>query len=105
LLTEHAVLDDNGDGKGTDTPGGPDTDGALARTLFMTAAAGAGAADESADPEVRALVEQQKALEGRIAGLRAAKGTMEAAQYERDLEQLLVELARTTRAIKEKQKK
>ena len=104
LLTEHAVLDDNGDGKGTDTPGGPDTDGALARTLFMTAAAGAGAADESADPDVRALVEQQKALEGRIAGLRAAKGTMEAAQYERDLEQLLIELARTTRAIKEKQK-
>ena len=54
---------------------------------------------------MRALVEQQKALEGRIAALQAAKATMEAAQYERDLEQLLVELARTTRAIKEKQKK
>ena len=38
LLTEHAVLDDNGDGKGTDAPGQPGGDGALARTLFLSAA-------------------------------------------------------------------
>ncbi len=37
LLTEHAVLDDNGDGKGTDEPGQPGEDGALARTLFLSA--------------------------------------------------------------------
>jgi hypothetical protein len=105
LLTEHAVLDDNGDGKGTDAPGEPGGDGALARTLFMTAGTTVAVPDQVTDPEVRALLEQQKALEGRIAALRAAKGTMEAVQYERDLEQLLVELARTTRAIKDKQKK
>ena len=105
LLTEHAVLDDDGDGKGTDTPGEPGKDGALARTLFLTATASTVVLDEAADPELRALAEQQKALEGRIAALRAAKATTETAQYERELEQLLVELARTSRAIKEKQKK
>jgi hypothetical protein len=104
LLTEHAVLDDDGDGKGTDAPGEPSADGALARTMFMTAATAA-AAEQTVDPELRALIERQKTLEGRIAALRAAKGTMEAAQYERDLEQLLVELAQTTRAINEKRKK
>jgi hypothetical protein len=105
LLTEHAVLDDDGDGKGTDKPGEPGADGALARTLFMTSGTSTVGSEQTADPELRALLEQQKALEGRIAALRAAKGTIEAAQYERDLEQLLVELARTSRAIKEKQKK
>ncbi len=38
LLTEHAVLDDNGDGKGTAAPGQPGADGAFARTLFLSAA-------------------------------------------------------------------
>ena len=38
LLTEHAVLDDNGDGKGADAPGQPGSDGALARTFFLSAA-------------------------------------------------------------------
>jgi hypothetical protein len=105
LLTEHAVLDDDGDGKGTDKPGEPGADGALARTLFLTGSTATIPPEQVADPELRALVEQQRALEDRIASLQAAKGTMEAAQYERELEQLLVELARTTRAIREKQKK
>lgn len=105
LLTEHAVLEDNGDGKGTDTPGDPGADGALARTLFLTASTSTVLPDETADPELRALLEQQRALEGRVAALQAAKATMEATQYERELEQLLVELARTSRAIRDKQKK
>ncbi len=105
LLTEHAVLDDDGDGKGTDTPGEPGKDGALARTLFLTASASTVVLDETADPELRALAAQQKTIEARIAALQAAKATMEAAQYERELEQLLVELARTSRAIRDRQKK
>jgi hypothetical protein len=105
LLTEHAVLDDNGDGKGTDAPGEPGADGALARTLFMTGGGGSVAPDQAGDPELRALLEQRSALETRIAALRAAKETMEASRYERDLEQVLIDLARTTRAIREKQKK
>jgi hypothetical protein len=105
LLTEHAVLDDDGDGKGTEKPGEPGADGALARTLFLTGSTATIGPEQVTDPDLRTLLEQQKALEDRIASLRAAKGKTEAAQYERELESLLVELARTSRAIREKQKK
>jgi hypothetical protein len=104
LLTEHAVLDDNGDGKGTAAPGQPGGDGALARTLFMSAASTERAIPDQADPELRALVAQRDALEARIAALKAAKDTTDPDAYARDLERLLVDLARVNRAIREKQK-
>lgn len=106
LLTEHAVLDDNGDGKGSDAVGQLGTDGALARTLFMTAeAAGRGAAEETADPALRALYEERRAIEDRIAALKASKDRLEPAQYQQEMEQLLVELARKSRDIREREKK
>ncbi len=104
LLTEHTVLDDNGDGKGTAAPGQPGEDGALARTLFMSAASAARAIPDHADPELRALVAQRDALETRIAALKAAKDKTDPEKYERDFEQLLIDLARVNRAIGEKQK-
>ena len=73
MLTEHAVLDDNGDGKGSDAPGQPGADGALARTLFLSAGEHRAAPGDAADPELRALVAQRDALENRIAALKAAK--------------------------------
>jgi hypothetical protein len=104
LLTEHAVLDDNGDGKGAAAPGQPGGDGALARTLFMSAASAARAISDQADPELRALVAQRDALEARIAALRAAKDKTDPKKYEADLEGLLIDLARANRSITEKQK-
>jgi hypothetical protein len=104
LLTEHAVLDDNGDGKGEAAPGQPGADGALARTLFMSAASAPRAVADQADPELRALVAQRDALEARVAALKAAKDKTEPEKYERDLEQALIDLARVNRAIREKQK-
>jgi hypothetical protein len=104
LLTEHAVLDDNGDGKGVAAPGQPGGDGALARTLFMSAATAGRAVPDQADPELRALVVRRDALEARIAALKVAKDKTDPETYERDLEQLLIDLARVNRAIREKQK-
>jgi hypothetical protein len=104
LLTEHAVLDDNGDGKGAAAPGQPGGDGALARTLFMSAAAAGRAIPDQADPELRALVAQRDTLEARIAALRAAKDKTDPMKYEADLEGLLIDLARVNRSIREKQK-
>jgi hypothetical protein len=104
LLTEHAVLEDNGDGKGAGAPGQPGGDGALARTLFMSAAAAGRAVQDQADPALRALVAQRDALETRIAALKAGKDKTDPDKYERDLEQLLIDLARVNRAIREKQK-
>jgi hypothetical protein len=104
LLTEHALLDDNGDGKGAAAPGQPGGDGALARTLFMSAASASRAIPDQADPELRALVARRDALEARIAALRAAKDKTDPKTYEADLEQMLIELARVNRSIREKQK-
>ncbi len=101
LLTEHALLDDNGDGEGSNEPDPRDSDGALARTLFLGDEAPAAAADgEPADPRLAALYEQQRVLEEQIAELRQRKEQMELSDYERRLEELLVELALKTREIR-----
>ena len=105
LLTEHAVLDDNGDGKGTDEPGQPGGDGAVARTLYLSAGTSEPVPGADADPEVRALAEKRQALEDRIAGLKASKEKMEPAEYAAELEKLLIDLARTNAAIREKVKR
>jgi hypothetical protein len=104
LLTEHAVLDDNGDGKGSDAPGQAGGDGALARTLFLSAASSTRPAADQGDPELRTLVARRDVVEAKIAALKAAKDETEPEKYERDLEQLLIELARVNRALREKQK-
>ena len=105
LLTEHAVLDDNGDGKGTDEPGQPGGDGAVARTLFLSAPAAQPVAGADADPEIRALVDRRQAFEDRIAALKASKDKMDPEAYAGELERLLIDLARTNAAIREKVKR
>jgi len=105
LLTEHAVLDDNGDGKGTDEPGQPGGDGAVARTLFLSAAATQPVPGADADPELRALVERRQALEERVAALKASKDKMEPEAYAGELERLLIDLARTNASLREKVKR
>ena len=105
LRTEHAVLEDNGDGKGTEEPGQPGGDGALARTLFLSPGSSRNVPEITADPEVRALIERREAIEERIAALKASKEKIDPAAYAAELERLLVELARTNAAIKEKVKR
>ena len=104
IATEHALLDDNGDGEGSDFEDEGDLDGALARTVFLSR--GGGRVTEAAiaaDPELAALYGQRQELEERIAALTALKDTMDAEQYEVELEELLVELTLTTRAIRERE--
>ncbi|MCH6547767.1 MAG: hypothetical protein IH798_04910, partial [Gemmatimonadetes bacterium] len=92
LLTEHALLDDNGDGEGsTDLEEG--LDGALAGTLFLAASPPAVAAMSTDDPVLKALYEEKAALGQRIEELQAIKDQMERERYEATLEDLLVELA------------
>lgn len=100
LLTEHAMLDDDGDGVGSATPGAQATDGRLARTFVLGGAAVASAAPASSDPRVNALRKEKEALERQVAELRGRKGSMETAAYERELERLLVLLAEKTRALR-----
>jgi hypothetical protein len=101
LLTEHAVLDDDGDGAGTADPGGKAGDGAVARTLFLGAGVEATEAAASAtDPRLAELRRQRGDLERRLAALKARKEQMALAQYEDELEKLLLELARKEASIR-----
>jgi hypothetical protein len=101
LATEHALLDDDGDGEGTLEPGEATADGRLARMFFVGGPAVASAArtdrPETDDPVLARLYEEQAALEQRVAE------QMDPAQYESELEELLVELALKGREIRDRE--
>jgi hypothetical protein len=88
IITEHATLDDGNEGK-------------FAATQFLAPRGSRAAANTSADPAIRALLEQRDGLEEQIAQLRLKKDSMDAARYEEQLEKLLTDLALKTRAIRE----
>ena len=99
LLTEHAMLDDNGDGEGSRELDEPEGDGALARVVFLRSLGGA-AGGEAVSPALRALVREKAEIEGRIADLRRVKAQLPLERYEDELEELLVELALKNREIR-----
>ncbi len=104
MRTEHSLLDADGDGKGVIEPGMDSSDAHAARTIFFgtggAAAVTAEAAPAGASAELRALYERRTALQSQIDALRARREQMEQADYERELEALLVELATTNQAIR-----
>lgn len=103
LVTEHALLDDNGDGEGSTEPGPDASDGALATSLFLDTPAEAAVAVLPDDPELRALYETRLQLEQEVARLRARKTDLDPETYEAELERLALELARTSRTIRERE--
>jgi hypothetical protein len=103
LLTEHAMLDDNGDGEGSADPDPNATDGALAQRLFLGLAPGALVATAADDSVLVGLYRRRQELQNRIADLRSRKQAMDPATYEGELELLLVELAQTAQAIRERE--
>ena len=101
LLTEHAQLDDDGDGKGSAVAEGRGMgDGALARRVTLRGAAGAVASGE-ADPMHAPLYARRDSLQRAVEELRARKERMAADEYERELERLLVALASASRALRD----
>lgn len=95
LPTEHALLDDNGDGVGSLAPElAAGSDGVLAARrplLFRTAEAvpdtGPGG------PELRRLTAERDALAARVDALRAVRESMEEEAYFIELEELLLQIA------------
>jgi len=102
LLTEHALLDDNGDGEGSTEPSLESEDGATAAQIFLEPATSR-VADVAADPELAALYETRRDLEGAVAALRARRSQMSEEEYEQELERILLDLARTNRQIRERE--
>jgi hypothetical protein len=108
LATEHPLLDDDGNGEGTLEPGEATGDGRLASGFFVGGPALASAArpDRPAatdDPVLAQLYEEQEALEQRVTAHRLRREQMDPAEYERTLEELLVELALKSREIRERE--
>lgn len=97
LKTEHAQLDDNGDGVGIPAPS--DEEGRFAGSTYFLATE---PVEAYADPELRALVEKRQELEGRVEALRLQKSTMPEDLYNKELESLLLELARVSQQIEER---
>ncbi len=98
LATEHAVLDDNGDGAGRliDDEG---SDGLLARLTYLQADP---PIEDTGNPERTAMLRRRAELNTQLEELRARKNTMPLDDYERSLETLLLELARLDRALRSK---
>lgn len=100
LLTEHAQIEDSGDGVPSVEAVAAGPEGALAARIFLGAGASGVAIPADASPELRALLARKAELEERLAALRARQPTMEAAQYEKELEALLLEIARNDQEIR-----
>ncbi len=96
LATEHAVLDDNGDGVGRliDDEG---EDGLLARLTYLRADP---PIEDTGNPERTAMLRRRAELNTELEELRARKNTMPLDDYERMLETMLLELARIDRTLR-----
>jgi hypothetical protein len=97
LATEHAVIDDTGDGVGRDAAAKP-----AGVTLASLTYLDAPAATRSADPAVQALMDRREALNKQIDDLRRAQATMPAADFEQQFEKLALELAQVSAEIRRK---
>jgi hypothetical protein len=99
LASEHALIEDNGDGTGHEeaTAG----DGVLAKTTYLDSKP---MEQAGGDAELARLIREKQRLEEAVEKLKARKGEMKQEDYDAELERLLVELARVNQAIKSRQK-
>ncbi|HEX9652091.1 MAG TPA: C13 family peptidase [bacterium] len=106
IRSEHALLDDNGDGKGSPTLDAAN-DGTRASRVYLgpVSAEWQGIASKAqsgqASPTDKLRMEKL-ALEQQIEDLKAKKAQMSSEVYSRELETLLVRLAKLNKEIKEK---
>jgi hypothetical protein len=98
LVTEHALLDDNGDKQGSPDPMPTGADGKLAAAMSLGSAADAVALP--ADPKLRTLYLERRDLERRVEALRLLKDSMDPAKYTGELEKLVTDMALKTREIR-----
>jgi len=96
LATEHALLEDNGDGVGHERVEGGE--GLLARATYLDSLT---VEEASENVAVAKLLRERTRLEGEIEQLIARKGGMAETEYEGMLEKLFIELAKVNRSIKQ----
>src|ERR1043166_6867984 len=96
LATEHALLDDNGDGVGHDKLEAGE--GLLARATYLDSLS----VDEAAaTAAIGRMLKERTRLEAEIEQVIAHKANMQETEYEATLERLFIELAKVNRSIKQ----
>jgi hypothetical protein len=101
LRTEHALLDDDGDGEGSLDPQllggeGASKDGLLAAQIWLGSGAG-----EEVPAGMEELARERAQLQTRLDDLRRRKGSLSEEAYQQELEQLLLEIARIDQRLRE----
>jgi len=99
LATEHALLDDNGDGKGHEKP--EEGDGTLSKVTYFDSLPQQQA---GGDPALAKLYSEKMRLEGEIGRLKGRKAQMTEDDFDNELEKLVVELATLNQTIKTSKK-
>ena len=97
LRTEHALLEDDGDGRGSSNPGAAGDDGELARGFHLARSTTTVAIDT---PTARILEAEARDLLTDIEALRGERVALPPEQFEQRLEGLLVRLALNRRALR-----
>lgn len=98
MMTEHPLLDDNGDKQGSMEPGRQAKDGQSAAVLSI------GSLRQQAlpaDEKIRALYLERQQIERRIEALKLLKSGMEPEKYAAELERLATDLALKSRQIRD----
>lgn len=101
LLTERALLDDTGRGVGREADDPKGEDGAIAKVTYLRPDAPITA---PANTELGDLMRRRAQVQSQLDLLRARKPNLPEADYEAQLEKLLVEIARLDRDIRERQR-
>jgi hypothetical protein len=99
MLTEHPLLDDAGDKKGSTDPKADGNVGRVAAILSLGTPQSAEAMP--ADPKMRALYDERRALERRVEALKLMKTGMDPGRYASELEKLLTDLALKSKEIRD----
>jgi len=110
LRSEHPLLEDNGDGIGSEIPvanafvteiGTVPADGSLAARIFLNPGAASVTSSENVTRPNSPLEQRKAKLLAEIDGLKTQKQSMPVHEYERKLEELFIALARLNREIKQ----
>lgn len=97
LRPEHPLLDDNGDGEGSETPSTTSGDGRIANKVYLKARASvAGMESATTNP----LLKEKNELLDEIEAFKARKSDMPETEYRQKLEELFIRLAMLNRQIK-----
>jgi hypothetical protein len=108
LATEHPLLEDSGDRVASPLPSPENGEGLLASKISLGGPAPVIAhleGNSAVTPELQALYSKRQKLETALQELRYKKSSLADAEYNKGLEELLVQLAQTNQKIKNLEKK